>query len=108
MRGSYEFNLMRKFPAVVNEEKMTEFVVRVAQDLLGKDKVLQMKPLMGSEDFSYYLQKIPGTFVFLGAENKEKGIIYPQHHPRYDIDEDILPIGAALHAAVALEYLARK
>ncbi|MGD0626584.1 MAG: amidohydrolase [Thermodesulfobacteriota bacterium] len=108
MRGSYEFNLMSKFPAVINEEKMTEFVVKVAQDLLGKDKVSQMKPLMGSEDFSYYLQKIPGTFVFLGVENKEKGIIYPQHHPRYDIDEDILPIGAALHVAVAQEYLARK
>jgi amidohydrolase len=108
MRGSYEFNLMSKFPAVINEEKMTEFVVKVAQDLLGKDKVSQMKPLMGSEDFSYYLQKIPGTFVFLGVENKEKGIIYPQHHPRYDIDEDILPIGAALHVAVAQEYLAGK
>jgi amidohydrolase len=108
MRGSYEFNLMRKFPAVINEEKMTELVVKVAQDLLGKDKVSQMKPLMGSEDFSYYLQKIPGTFVFLGVENKEKGIIYPQHHPRYDIDEDILPVGAALHVAVALEFLAKK
>lgn len=108
MRGSYEFNLMSKFPAVINEEKMTEFVVKVAQDLLGKDKVSQMKPLMGSEDFSYYLQKIPGTFVFLGVENKEKGILYPQHHPRYDIDEDILPIGAALHVAVAQEYLAGK
>jgi amidohydrolase len=108
MRGSYEFTLMSKFPAVINEEKMTEFVVKVAQDLLGKDKVSQMKPLMGSEDFSYYLQKIPGTFAFLGVENKEKGIIFPQHHPRYDIDEDILPIGAALHVAVALEYLARK
>lgn len=108
MRGSYEFNLMSKFPAVINEENMTEFVVKVAQDLLGKDKVSQMKPLMGSEDFSYYLQKIPGTFAFLGVENKEKGIIFPQHHPKYDIDEDILPIGAALHVAVALEYLARK
>ncbi len=108
MRGSYEFNLMRRFPALINEEMMTEFVVKVAQNLLGKDKVSEMKPLMGSEDFSYYLEKIPGTFVFLGAENREKGIIYPQHHPRYDIDEDILPVGAALHAAVALEYLARK
>jgi len=108
MRGSYEFSLTRKFPAVINEEKMTQLVVKVAQDLLGKDKVSQMKPLMGSEDFSYYLHEIPGTFVFLGAESEEKGIIYPLHHPRYDIDEDILPIGAALHAAVALEYLARK
>jgi amidohydrolase len=108
MRGGYEFKLMSRFPPVINEEKMTEFVLRVAQDLLGKDKVSPMKPLMGSEDFSYYLQKIPGTFVFLGAENKEKGIIHPQHHPKYDIDEDILPVGAALHAAVAMEYLAKK
>jgi amidohydrolase len=108
MRGGYEFNLMSRFPPVINEEKMTEFVLRVAQDLLGKDKVSPMKPLMGSEDFSYYLQKIPGTFVFLGAENKEKGILHPQHHPKYDIDEDILPVGAALHAAVAMEYLAKK
>jgi metal-dependent amidase/aminoacylase/carboxypeptidase family protein len=39
------------------------------------------------------------------VENKEKGIIYPQHHPKFDIDEDILPTGTALHTAVALEYL---
>ena len=105
MRGSCEFNLMSKFPVTVNDGEMTAFVAGVAREILGKDKVSQIKPLMGSEDFSYYLQKIPGTFVFLGVENKEKGIIYPQHHPRFDIDEDILPIGTALHVAVALEYL---
>jgi len=105
MRGSYEFNLMGKFPAMINDDEMTAFVARLAKDMLGEDKALQMKPLMGSEDFSYYLQKIPGTFVFLGVENKQKGIIYPQHHPKYDIDEDILPIGTAIHVAVALEYL---
>jgi amidohydrolase len=108
MRGSYEFNLMSKFPAMINEKEMTTLVVEVAQDFLGKDRVSLMKPLMGSEDFSYYLQKVPGTFVFLGVENKEKGIIYPQHHPKYDIDEDILPIGTTLHVAVALEYLGKK
>jgi metal-dependent amidase/aminoacylase/carboxypeptidase family protein len=48
---------------------------------------------------------VPGTFVFLGIENKEKGIIYPHHHPRFDVDEDVLPTGAALHVAVAMEYL---
>jgi metal-dependent amidase/aminoacylase/carboxypeptidase family protein len=84
---------------------MTDFIVSVAKEILGEDKLQLMKPLMGSEDFSFYLQKIPGTFVFLGVENKEKGIIYPQHHPKFDIDEDILPTGTALHAAVALEYL---
>jgi amidohydrolase len=105
MRGSYEFNLMSKFPATINDEKMTAFVVRVAREILGEDQLLLMKPLMGSEDFSFYLQKIPGTFVFLGVENKGKGILYPQHHPKFDIDEDILPIGTTLHVAVALEYL---
>jgi amidohydrolase len=105
MRGSYEFNLMSKFPATINDEKMTAFVVNVAKEILGGDKILLMKPLMGSEDFSFYLQKIPGTFAFLGVENREKGIIYPQHHPKYNIDEDILPIGTTLHVAVALEYL---
>ena len=105
MRASYDFNLMSKFPATINDDKMTVFVAKVARDLLGQDKVIQMKRRMGSEDFSYYLQKIPGTFVFLGVGNKEKGIIYPQHHPKYDIDEDILPIGTAINVAVALEYL---
>jgi amidohydrolase len=105
MRGSYEFNLMSKFPATINDEKMTAFVVRVAREILGEDQLLLMKPLMGSEDFSFYLQKIPGTFVFLGVENKGKGILYPQHHPKFDIDEDILPIGTTLHVAVALEHL---
>ena len=105
MRGNYEFNLMSKFPATITDEQMTAFVVNVAKEILGEDKILMMKPLMGSEDFSFYLQKIPGTFAFLGVENKEKGIIYPQHHPKYNIDEDILPIGTALQVAVAQEYL---
>jgi amidohydrolase len=105
MRGSYELTLMSKFPATINDEKMTAFVVNVAEGLLGKDKLQLMKPLMGSEDFSFYLQKVPGTFVFLGVENKEKGILYPQHHPKFNIDEDILPLGTALHVSVAMEYL---
>jgi metal-dependent amidase/aminoacylase/carboxypeptidase family protein len=96
---------MSKFPATINDEKMTAFVVNVAEELFGKDKLQLMKPLMGSEDFSFYLQKVPGTFAFLGVENKEKGITYPHHHPKFDIDEDILPLGTALHVSVAMEYL---
>lgn len=105
MRGHYEFNLMERFPATINDERMTRFVARVAGDLLGKEKVIEMKPLMGSEDFSYYLQKVPGSFVFLGTKNEEKGPTYPHHHPRFDINEDVLPTGVALNAAIALEYL---
>ncbi len=108
MRGSYELNVMTKFPPTINDEKMTALVVKVGKDILGENKVLQMKSVMASEDFSYYSQRIPGTFIFLGVENKEKGIIYPWHHPKFDIDEDILPIGTAIHVATALEYLREK
>jgi amidohydrolase len=105
MRARCEFNLISKFPATINDERMTALAVNVAKEILGDDKLQLMKPLMGSEDFSFYLQQIPGTFVFLGVENKEKGIIYPQHHPKFDIDEDILPTGTAFHVSMALEYL---
>jgi len=105
MRAKYEFNLMRKFPVTICDEGMTRFVEELAKDLLGEDKVVEQKPLMGSEDFSYYLEKVPGTFLFLGTRNEEKGIVHPHHNPKFDVDEDALPLGAALEAAIALEYL---
>ena len=78
------------------------------KEILGEDKVFQVKARMGSEDFSYYLQKIPGTFVYIGIANRKKGIIYPGHNPKFDIDEDVLSVGAAINASVALEYLFKK
>jgi amidohydrolase len=105
MRGSYEFTLHKRFPATANDEKMTSFVAQIAREIMGPDKIFPMKPLMGSEDFSYYLEKVPGAFVFLGGANKGKGIVYPQHHPKFDLDEDTLPFGTALHVAVARDYL---
>lgn len=107
MQGSAEFNLMNRFPSTINDEKMTAFVAGIAGKLVGKARTHEMKPLMGSEDFSYYQQEVPGTFVFLGIRNEEKGIIYPHHHPRFDVDEDVLPTGTALHVAVAMEYLGK-
>ena len=105
MRGHYEFHLTERFPVTINDDRMTDFVAKIARDMLGEDQVLEIKPLMGSEDFSYYLQKVPGSFLFFGTKSAEKGITYPHHHPRFDIDEDVLPTGAALHAAMALEFL---
>ena len=108
MRGSCEFTLHRRFPVTANDEAMTSFVVKIAEKLMGANKVSLMKPLMGSEDFSYYLEKVPGTFVFLGVKNEAKGIIYPHHHPKFDVDEYALPQGTALYVSVAEDYLAQK
>jgi amidohydrolase len=104
MRGRCDFKLMRRFPLTVNDGEVTKFVETVARQLLGEVKVFDMPPLMGSEDFSYYLQKVPGTFVFLGTGNGEATCL-PHHHPRFDIDENALPVGTALHVALATEWL---
>lgn len=60
---------------------------------------------MGSEDFAFYLDKVPGSMLFLGTGNEKKGAIYAPHSPYFFIDEDVLPIGASIHAAFAHSYL---
>ena len=62
-------------------------------------------PLMGSEDFSMFLNKVPGAFFFLGVGNKKKGITYPYHSPLFDLDEDALAIGVRLHSGLVMAYL---
>lgn len=64
-----------------------------------------MKPLMGSEDFSFYQEEIPGYFFFLGMKNETRGVIGSVHSPYFEINEDALPYGAALHASLAARYL---
>ncbi|XP_048422290.1 IAA-amino acid hydrolase ILR1-like 6 [Pyrus x bretschneideri] len=60
---------------------------------------------MGSEDFAFYLDKLPGFMLFLGARNEKIGVIHAPHSPHYILDEDVLPIGAAIHAAFAHSFL---
>jgi amidohydrolase len=60
---------------------------------------------MASEDISYMLDDVPGTFFFVGAGNKARGIEYGHHHPRFDFDEDALPLGVALMSAAVADYV---
>jgi amidohydrolase len=60
---------------------------------------------MGSEDFAFILEKVPGCFFFIGSANPEKGLDAGHHHPRFDIDEAALPRGAALMAAGTMDML---
>jgi amidohydrolase len=90
------------YPAVVNDAGMVDFVTSVAKKVLGEGCLLPFEPIMGGEDFAYYLQKVPGAFIFLGAGDGRK---YPHHHPAFDIDEKALPMGALLNTSLALEFL---
>lgn len=94
------------YPALINDNTMVESVRATAEDMLGSRKVVMLeRPNMGVEDFAYFLQRAPGAFFRLGVRNEEKGIIHPSHSSLFDIDEDALAIGAAMHAAIALRYL---
>lgn len=64
-----------------------------------------MQPLMGSEDFAFYQERIPGYFYFLGMENKTIASLDSAHSPFFQVNEDILPYGAALQASLAATYL---
>lgn len=73
--------------------------------MLGIHKVKDMKPTMGSEDFSFFQEEIPGYFFFLGMQNQSLGWLQPEHSPYFQINEDVLPLGSALHASLAATYL---
>lgn len=64
-----------------------------------------MQPLMGTEDFSFFAEAIPGYFYFVGMQNETQGKLVSGHSPYFTINEDALPFGAALHASVATRYL---
>jgi metal-dependent amidase/aminoacylase/carboxypeptidase family protein len=77
----------------------------VVGEMLGAEAVLESPPIMGGEDFAFYVQRIPGVFVGLGIRSEEEGSTFSVHHPRFKVDESALPTGAALHVAYALRSL---
>lgn len=87
---------------------MTRRVAALARDLFGDDRVVTLKPNMGGEDFSAFMEKAPGTFFFTGAGNPSRGIVEPHHHPRFDIDESSLDQSLRLFVAVAIDVLGVK
>jgi metal-dependent amidase/aminoacylase/carboxypeptidase family protein len=68
--------------------------------------VIKIKyPSFGVEDFSFFSEKCSGGFFLLGSKNEEKNIVYRNHTPKFDIDEDCLPIGVAVQCRAAYDFL---
>lgn len=78
----------RCYPMVINDETSCEFLRNVAYSIYGKEKVYSLKPLMGAEDFSLYLQHVKGCYIFFGGRENEK--FYPLHSPYYTFSEKVL------------------
>lgn len=73
--------------------------------IFGEASVEEIEPIMPAEDFSFFLQQVPGAFVFVGHEDTSKGAGAALHNPNFILNEDILPKGAALLADIATTFL---
>ncbi len=96
------------YPVTVNGGSFTEFSMDVARDLLGNDKVVRLpNPVMGAEDFSYVIEQVPGTMMFLGGTPLDRNLagVAPNHSNRVFFDEHAMVDGTAMYAAVALRHL---
>lgn len=96
---------IRGTQAVINDEYSAALVQRVAAEAFGEEVVFHEKPTMGGEDFSFYLDEVPGSFALVGSGNPEKDTEWAHHHGKFNIDEDALATGAELYAQYAWAYL---
>ncbi len=105
MGGEYSFRYVYGYDPLINTPETTALVCNTAAEILGKEHVkISKHPGMGGEDFAFYLQKVPGTYYFLGT-HKEGTPRWPAHNSHYVPEEESLKIGVHLMAAAALNYL---
>lgn len=98
MGGEIDVHIDVGYPAVQNDEHLYLIARKKAEEFIGEKNVEETEVRMGSEDFGYYSQLIPGCFYRLGTGNKEKGIISGVHTPTFDIDESAIEIGMGMMA----------
>lgn len=90
------------YPPVVNNPIETDLIKDIAKTVIGKDKIIEIAPSMVGEDMSYFLEKAPGAFYWLGSQNVTKGLDKPHHSPYFNFDEDVLTIGVEMHVRTVL------
>ncbi len=104
-RAEIELEIQEGYPPIINTSRETEIARRAILEIAGSEGLVPMEhPSMGSEDFAFYLQKIPGCYVRFGARRHEDEYI-PLHSPLFDINEEVLKVGATYFARVAWEAL---
>ncbi|MFX0067409.1 MAG: M20 family metallopeptidase [Candidatus Hermodarchaeota archaeon] len=107
--GKFELEYHNLYPVGQNDPKFSSFVHNITRSIVGEENfTLEEKPMMGSEDFWYYAQKAPACFLGVGCLNESKGIIYMNHHPKFDVDEDSMAIGMTILAKTAMKFLEKQ
>ncbi|MCP3743428.1 M20 family metallopeptidase [Paenibacillus sp. A3M_27_13] len=96
------------YPPVVNDTHEASRFFNEAKSVFGEENVQEASKLMPAEDFAYYLERVPGCFMFVGAGNPVKGAVYPHHHPKFDFDEDAMINAVRLFIAMSMGYAAER
>lgn len=102
--GSYELKISRGYPSLYNAPEVNEWIRQSARDLLGEESVKASRFGMGAEDFAYMAQKARGAMFMLGAAIPD-GVMRNHHTDIFDIDESVLPVGAAVLAETARRFV---
>ena len=102
-KASLDYNFL--LPATINDANCSAIAESTAEKIVGKDGVIKLEKVTGSEDFSFYLEKAPGALAFVGCRNEEKCACYSHHSGKFNIDEDALEIGTKLYVNYAIDYL---
>ncbi|MCL2602056.1 MAG: amidohydrolase [Treponema sp.] len=107
--ATYEFSFDKDYDITVNNAEMADLVIKSMQDLgMGDDVVPQPNPLMGSEDMSFYLNKVPGAYFFLTSVVQQDGNIYGHHNTKFMLDESVFSKGVALFVQITANFLGIK
>lgn len=93
--------------STINDPTIAEIVRNAAKEVISENAPIDIPPISASEDFCYFLDKVPGAIALLGVRNEECGAIWPQHSNKYRVDEEVLLSGALLYAKVALDFTAK-
>ncbi|MBD2446060.1 amidohydrolase [Nostoc sp. FACHB-152] len=104
--ANYDLEYISLYPPVINDAGIAELVRSVAEEVVETPVgVVPECQTMGGEDMSFFLREVPGCYFFLGSANPEKNLAYPHHHPRFDFDETVLPMGVEIFARCVEKFL---
>jgi amidohydrolase len=106
--ATYELKFSDRLPMMQNDPALTRAILPALRRAAGAAQVVEQSPRMGSEDFAFYQEVIPGSFFRLGVRNRAKGILSATHTPDFDVDEDALVLGVKAMAGVVVDYLDRE
>lgn len=106
-RGKVEYEMIWGAPPVISDPEMAALAADCAREVVGESRVIDHvdAPNMGGEDFAYFLNQVPGAFMFLSSSNPEKHTDVPHHNPRFNVDEDVLWIGSAMFVKIVERFL---